>query len=70
MVEKIIWDMESSLTPDLQPPSSIELQIADEGIEVDNHMRVVALPSQEDLLPKSVPTHQHDDLHTDFSPLN
>ena len=30
MVEEIILDMESSLTPDLQPPSSIELQIADE----------------------------------------
>ena len=30
MVEEIILDMESSLTPDFQPPSSIELQIADE----------------------------------------
>ena len=57
-------------SPYLQPPSSIELQIADEGIEIDNHMRVVALPSQEDLLPKSIPTHQRDDLHTYFSPLN
>ena len=33
MVEEIMLDMESSLTPDLQPPSSIELQISDEEIE-------------------------------------
>ena len=38
IVEEIILDMESSLTPDLQPPSSIDLQIADEEIEVDKHM--------------------------------
>ena len=70
MVEEIILDIESSLTPDLQPPSSIELQIADEEIEVDKHMRVVTLSFQDNLLSKCILAHQPNDLHTLFSPLN
>ena len=70
MVEEIILDMESSLTPDLQPPSSIELKIADEEKEVDKHMRVVTLSFQVNLLSKCIPAHQLDDFHTVFIPLN
>ena len=70
MVEEIILDMESSLTPDFQPPSSIELQIADEEIEVDKHMRVVTLSFQDNLLSKCIPAHQPDDLHTVFNLIN
>jgi len=70
MVEEIILDMEYSLTLDLQPPSSIKLQIADEEIEVDKHMRVVTLSFQDNLLSKCIPAHQPDDIHTVFSPLN
>ena len=67
--EEIIWDVESSSASDLQPPIPIEFQIVDEGLEIDNHIRVAALISQEYILPKSAPTHQYDGLHTDFSPL-
>ena len=66
MVEEIIYDIELSSTPDEQTPSPIEFPIVDEGLEVDNHRRVVQFPSQEDLLPKSIHAHQHDDLHTYF----
>ena len=40
---------------------------ANEGLKIDDHKKVVALLSQEDFLPKSIPTHQSDDLHTVFS---
>ena len=64
MVDEIIWDTESFSASDLQPPSPIEIQIVDKGLEIYNHIRVVAPLSQEDLLPKSAPSHQHDGLHT------
>ena len=62
--EEIIWDKESSSASELQPPSPNEFQIAYEDLENDNHIRVAKLPSQEDLLPRSAPTHQHDGLLT------
>lgn len=64
MVEEIILDMESSLTLDLQPPSSIDLQIADDEVEVEKQMRVVTLSFEDNLLSKCIPAHQPDDLHT------
>ena len=47
MVEEIIWNIESSLSLDLQPPSSIEFQIADEGFEVETRDQMM----QDDYVP-------------------
>ena len=68
MVEEIILDIESSLTSDLQLPSSIELKIADDEVEVEKQMRVVTLSFEDDLLSNCIPAHRPDDLHTVFSP--
>ena len=70
MVDEIFWDTESSSASYLQPPSPIEIQIVDEGLEIYNHIRVAAPLSQEYLSLKNAPTHQHDGLHTKFNPLN
>ena len=37
LVEEIICDIEASLALDLQPSSSIEFQIADEGLEAETY---------------------------------
>ena len=47
LVEDIICDIESSLALDLQPPSPIAFQIADEGLEVETHDQMM----QDDSVP-------------------
>ena len=47
MVEEIICDVESSLALDLQPPDSIEFQIANEGLEVETYDQMM----QDDFVP-------------------
>ena len=57
----------SSYDSDKESSENLE---ANEGLKIDDHKKVAALLSQENMLPKSIPTHQSDDLHTVFSPLN
>ena len=54
LVKEIIWDIEASLALDLQPPSSIEFQIAYEGLEAKTYDQMM----QDDSVPLCFETFQ------------
>ena len=49
---------------------SLENLEANEGLKIYDHKKVAALLSEEYLLPRNSPTHQHGGFHTELSPLS
>ena len=66
-LDKSDQPMHSSYDSDDKSLKNLE---SHEGLEVDDHGRIVVLPFQKDILPKNALSRQHDDLHTDFSSFN